>query len=59
MAGVATSVYLRIPFTIDAAGLAALDRLLLRVRYDDGFAAYINGVPVASASAPSPSACSS
>lgn len=45
-----TGVYLRIPFEVsDRTDLA---RLVLRMRYDDGFAAYLNGVPVASANAP-------
>lgn len=36
--------YLRIPF--DAPNLAEFDELELRVRYDDGFVAYLNGVEV-------------
>ena len=45
-----TSLYLRIPFTLNS--LANLGALSLNVRYDDGFAAYINGTRVASANAP-------
>jgi hypothetical protein len=45
-----TSLYLRIPFTLDT--LADLGALSLNVRYDDGFAAYLNGTLVASANAP-------
>ncbi|MHC4911419.1 MAG: lamin tail domain-containing protein, partial [Planctomycetota bacterium] len=41
--------YIRIPFTADPA---AFNILTLRVRYDDGFAAYINGVEVWSENAP-------
>ena len=40
-----TSIYLRMPFDLnDPAELSALS---LRLRYDDGFVAYINGVQVA------------
>ncbi|MBN2475754.1 MAG: hypothetical protein JXB62_14175 [Pirellulales bacterium] len=42
-----TSVFLRIPFTIDdPADLDALAGLTLRMKYDDGFVAYLNGVEV-------------
>ncbi|MDB4698350.1 lamin tail domain-containing protein [Akkermansiaceae bacterium] len=44
------SVYVRIPFTIDSP--ESLTSLTLRMKYDDGFAAYINGTLVASAGAP-------
>ena len=44
------SVYVRIPFTIDSP--ESLTTLTLRMKYDDGFAAYINGTLVASAGAP-------
>ncbi len=37
----ATSILMRIPLTID--NLDDVDRLLLRVKYDDGFAVYLNG----------------
>jgi len=44
-------IYLRIPFEVtDTRDLA---RLVLRMKYDDGFVAYLNGVPVARAHAPS------
>lgn len=46
------SVYVRIPFEVsDAASIAALS---LRTKYDDGFAAFLNGVQIAGANAPSP-----
>lgn len=45
-----TNLYLRVPFTLDS--LADIGALSLNVRYDDGFAAYINGTLVASANAP-------
>jgi len=44
MAGVNSSVRLRVPFRV--TGAADVTRLRLRVRYDDGFAAWINGRPV-------------
>lgn len=47
------SVFLRIPFEIaDATALASFQDLTLKVRYDDGFAASLNGEPAASANAP-------
>jgi hypothetical protein len=47
-----TSVYIRIPFTVANAG--AVTALTLRMKYDDGFIAYLNGVPepVAESNAP-------
>ncbi len=40
-----TSMYIRIPFTISsAAELASITALTLRMRYDDGFSAWINGI---------------
>ena len=45
LSGQSTSVYTRVPFTVDAA--AKLDQLELRMRYDDGFVAYLNGIEVA------------
>lgn len=47
------SVFIRVPFTLDAPTLASAEILLLRMKYDDGFVAWINGVRVASANAPS------
>lgn len=44
------TVYVRIPFTIDDS--ERLTSLTLRMKYDDGFAAFINGTLVASAGAP-------
>ena len=44
------TVYVRVPFTIDDP--ENLTALTLRMKYDDGFAAYINGALVASAGAP-------
>ena len=39
-----TSLYARIPFTVDDP--AALKGLSLRMKYEDGYVAYINGVEV-------------
>lgn len=47
-----TSVYLRVPFQIDDP--SAITDLKVGVRYDDGFAVYINGSPIlVSVNAPS------
>jgi glucose/arabinose dehydrogenase/mono/diheme cytochrome c family protein len=45
-----TSLYLR--FTFDVTDPSAFDVLTLRMKYDDGFAAFLNDQPVASANAP-------
>ena len=50
LSGVNSSAYLRLPFVI--TNLTELGQLTLRAKYDDGFAAWINGVPVAAANAP-------
>lgn len=53
MRSVNSSCYVRIPFTIgpdiDPAEMASLK---LRMRYDDGFVAYLNGVKIAEQNAP-------
>ncbi len=57
MSGTGSSAYLRIPFTAvdpDPAGL-----LLLRMRYDDGFVAYVDGTEVARRNAPAATGFSS
>ena len=47
------SCYIRIPFTIDAGvNLGEMESLKLRMRYDDGFVAYLNGVQIAQDHAP-------
>jgi hypothetical protein len=43
---------IRIRFQTSAEAIAAAMRLSLRMRYDDGFVAYLNGVKIASANAP-------
>jgi hypothetical protein len=49
MRNASASIYIRIPFTVN---LPEVDVMKLRVRYDDGFVAYINGQEVASGQAP-------
>ena len=51
MYGTNSSVYIRVPFEV--ADPTAFDSLTLRVKYDDGFVAYLNGREVASRNAPS------
>lgn len=45
-----SSAYLRFPFEITTPG--SIENLRLRMHYDDGFAAWLNGVLVATANAP-------
>lgn len=51
MPGQNASAFLRIPFSVPA-GPAPFSNLVLRVRYDDGFIAYLNGVEIARRNAP-------
>lgn len=51
MFGGASSAFVRIPFGV--ADLANIESLRLRVKFDDGFVAYINGQEVARTNAPS------
>jgi len=50
MEGVNASAYIRIPFAV--ADPAAYENLTLRMKYDDGFVAYLNGTEVARRNAP-------
>lgn len=50
MLDTATSVYMRVPFDMPAD--RAFEGMTLRMRYDDGFVAYLNGTEIASAKAP-------
>ncbi|MEM7262195.1 MAG: lamin tail domain-containing protein [Planctomycetota bacterium] len=50
MYDVNASVYIRVEFDVD--DLAGIVRLVLKMKYDDGFIAYINGEEVASRNAP-------
>ncbi|MHC4744105.1 MAG: FN3 associated domain-containing protein, partial [Planctomycetota bacterium] len=47
-----TSCYIRIPFTADPALVPGFNFMKLRIRYDDGFVAYLNGTEVARRNAP-------
>lgn len=50
MRGVNTSAYMRVGFQVDDP--QAISSLFLRMRYDDGFIAYLNGQRVADTNAP-------
>ena len=50
MKGVNPSVYIRLPFNV--ANPAAIQTLKLKLKYNDGFAAYLNGKEVAKRNAP-------
>lgn len=50
MDNVRTTAYIRIPFTIDDP--TTVSSLLLRMKYDDGYIAYINGTRAAERNAP-------
>ena len=50
MSGLQRTACLRVPFTLTNA--AAVASMKLRMKYDDGFTAWINGAPVASDAAP-------
>ncbi|MBI5387222.1 MAG: lamin tail domain-containing protein [Verrucomicrobia bacterium] len=50
MKGVNSTAYLRVPFVI--TNPASINYLTLRMKYDDGFVAYLNGVGVASRNSP-------
>jgi len=39
--------YIRVPFTVEADTLTDANNLTLKVRYDDGFVAYLNGKEIA------------
>lgn len=52
MMGVSSSALIRIPFEVSADELSVARSLNLKMRFDDGFVAYLNGVRIASANAP-------
>ncbi len=52
MLDVNSSAFIRLPF--DVANPGQFESLRLRMKYDDGFVAYLNGVEVARANAPGP-----
>ena len=50
MEGTHSSAFIRVPFNVDDPAL--FDTLLLRMKYDDGFVAYLNGQKIAERNAP-------
>ncbi len=46
MHDVRTTMYARIPFNLTAQQIAGFDFMNLKVRYDDGFVAFLNGVQI-------------
>jgi hypothetical protein len=50
MQNVRSSAYVRVPFSLDES--AGFDELRMRIKYDDGFVAYLNGAEVARRNAP-------
>ena len=46
MYNISGTCYIRIPFTVDAGDIGNITSLTLKMRYDDGFVAYINGTEV-------------
>jgi hypothetical protein len=52
MYNINASCYIRIPFTVAAGDIANITSLTLRMMYDDGFVAYLNGTVVARRTAP-------
>ena len=50
MKGVNPSIFIRIPF--DVANPAAIETLKLKMKYNDGYAAYLNGTEIAKRNAP-------
>ncbi|MBC8089012.1 MAG: chitobiase/beta-hexosaminidase C-terminal domain-containing protein, partial [Phycisphaerae bacterium] len=52
MTNINATALIRIPFIIPEEELPVLDRLTLRMKYDDGFVAYLNGVAIARRNAP-------
>lgn len=57
MLGINTSLWTR--FTFTGQDLSLFDRMTLRMKYEDGFAAFLNGSLLVSANAPSPLAWNS
>jgi hypothetical protein len=48
----ATTAYVRIPFTLTSQELADITALTLKMKFDDGYVAYLNGVEISSQNAP-------
>jgi len=54
MQGVNASVWMRIEFEVDGDDLGLFEVLILRMKYEDGFVAYLNGTEVVGRNAPLP-----
>ena len=54
MDGIQTSCYIRVPFTLTQEDLNNINFLKLRIQYDSGFVAYLNGVESVSVYKPDP-----
>ena len=52
MRGKNTSIFIRIAFDLEESTLNSMNTMTLRMRYDDGFVAYLNGTRVAAENAP-------
>ena len=53
MFGINGSVYMRVEFDVPGqAAIDAIQKLVLKMKYDDGFVAYLNGLKVAERNAP-------
>jgi len=50
MHGINASAYIRVPFSVPIA--LGMDELRFRIKYNDGFVAYVNGQEIATANAP-------
>jgi hypothetical protein len=53
MLGVNTSLWTRIEFVLEEGDVGAFDSLTLRIKYEDGFVAYLNGQYLTKQNAPS------
>jgi hypothetical protein len=54
MLGINSSLWARIEFDLEEGLPESFDTLILRMKYEDGFAAYLNGQEVVSRNAPNP-----
>jgi len=54
MKTVNASLWVRMEFNLEEGEAATFDTLTLRMKYEDGYAAYLNGQPVGQDNAPSP-----
>ena len=44
--GISSTVFIRVPFTLTAGQIAAMTAMKLKMRADDGFVAYLNGIEI-------------